>query len=185
MQHIYDLLVQIFSWLTRKRWDSPMFRRPKTRLIEIVAAQNYPGMQLAFVDEADLRDVQILALELYSADDITISPQGNALPSYAFLQSCYVSLYTNNPDLTTIDKESGTVVSTDEGVYINLLPAIQLMSMRSGSTTKKYAPNIFQLNSQAIQFNNKSAFVFTQALGNTTGPISFLINVTYQGRSKG
>lgn len=157
----------------------------KSRLITVTFSTSYASPQITFGTQYDLNDAQILALQVYTADSLPISPNGNAVLTYAQTQGLLLNFYTNDPDSTKLD-DNGSVISQNEGLYIYQKPAVSLISMVNNSTAaiKPYAPELFRLAGQAIQWG-KSTIDIKVALGNAGGPVDFVMEVFYQGLAKG
>lgn len=166
--------------------ESSTLLRKKTRLIEIVFSATYTAPQIKFPTEYDLNGVQILQLEIIPFEVIPKSPAGNVVLTFVQLQGLFMTLYTNDPDIQTVDPATGTVLSTDEGQYIYQVPATSLIATNFTRTATQlpFAPSPFRMFGQSVQWS-KCVFDIVTAIGNTGVPASLLLMVDYQGQSRG
>lgn len=146
-----------------------------TDLIEFVingvsGGNNQTRIQLT--DQQNLWDVFTYSLEAYNANDISISPQGNAVIPAANFQQAYLILYVND---STIDPTTGKSLK-GQGNYINNIPLSNLHTLQNASTDPfERAP--FWMDAQNIVWG-KSYLVLGSAIGNADN-VSVLLNVNY------
>ena len=140
----------------------------KVQLIEIAI----PGTgsantqtRVTFPDQPFLRTKYINSLEIYTSNEITTSPLGNAILSSAQLKTGYLSLYGQDPES-----------QQSEGVWFQLVPLVDLHRIVNG--TDPYVFHPYEIEPRQIQWE-KSQFFFSAQLGNTAA-LSILLKVGYQ-----
>jgi hypothetical protein len=119
---------------------------------------------IGFNDQPFLRDKPTLSLEIFSVNDVTLSPTGVAVVTSAIIQTAFLTLYMSNPD------NAGNM-----GQWIQNVPLWSLHSLDNG--TDPYERKRFEMAGQVIMWE-KSFITLGANIGNTD-PISFLINVGY------
>lgn len=157
----------------------------KSRTVTLTFTTNYTTPTLSFGTQYDLNGVQVLGLQVYTRESLPVSENGNQVLTYAQCQGILLNLYTNDPDSTKTD-DNGTVISQNEGLYIYNKPLVSLIAMVNNSTAtlQPYAPELFRMAGQAIQWG-KSGLNIKVPVGNTGGPVDFVMEVFYQGLSQG
>ena len=145
-----------------------MFNYNKTQLVELVVPANDGRLRFNFPTQNFLRysGIKINSIETFSANDLSLSAQGNILPTEANLKSAYVTFYGDQPD--------------DPGAMGDWLQEIPLWSLhRMSNNTDPYVRDLFTLIPRNIVWE-KSSITLGAALANGS-QLSFVFNVGYEG----
>lgn len=142
------------------------FSNIKTQIVELPVAANSTLQSFNFPTQNFLRMKQIISIEVYSVNDLTLSPLGNTLPTKANLSGAYMTLYGQDPENTD-----------SNGVWIESFPLWSLHRLNNG--TDPFVFDLFTMVPRNIVWE-KSSINIGDVLGNTD-PLSFVFNVGYQG----
>lgn len=145
-----------------------MYASIKTQLVELPINAGSTLQRFYFPQQTFLRSKQICSLETYTVDDLTISPQGNTLPTIANLQSAYLTLYGDDPEDTNA-----------KGEWIVQLPLFNLHSLFNITSGAPWQQQIYNLVPRNIVWE-KSYIDLGAPLGNIAN-LSFVLNVGYLG----
>lgn len=145
-----------------------------SQLLEFVV-QPSTFQKIQFQDQPLLRGARIYSLEVYTADDISISPLGNAVISAADLATGYFIGYTSDPTFQFVP-DSGT--NNQAGLWLDHIPLIDMHKIQSvdGNAFNRDGFNL--VGNQTI-FWEKSSIYFG-------GPVTFgdvtsiLLRVNYK-----
>lgn len=146
-------------------------KKSRTFLIEAIIAGITGGNKNGtynFLDQSYLRNLECKGLEVYSVTDIPLSPSGNPVFTIDQLQGSYLTLYTNDPK----NKNA-------QGQWIMLQPVIDLHYIQN-SANEPFSRARFEFEPGIGIVWEKSYLTFAAPLNNTD-PLSFLINVEFNG----
>lgn len=138
----------------------------KTQIVELVVPAASTLTRFQFPTQNFLRNKHIVSLDVFSVNDLTLSPQGYTLPTKANLQSAYVTFYGADPEKPDA-----------MGDWIQNLPLLTMHRMVNG--TDPYVFDQFKLVPRILIWE-KSYILLGAALGNTA-ITSFVFNVGYLG----
>jgi hypothetical protein len=149
-----------------------------TQLVEVVVS---PGGStnrvIQFIDQPYLRGAFIYGLEVFTINDMALSPQGNAVISDTVMQESYLNLYTTDPLKGSNNLNSqGNVNTSSSGLYIQNLPLSVLHTLQN-SNGDPFERQRFEMNGQSIIWE-KSNIILGAAIGNSSN-VSFLFNVDF------
>lgn len=144
------------------------FKNYRTQLVEIVVPGVSGGNQqtkIQFTDQPYLRNKPHLWLSTYTATDVPVSPQQNAVATAANIAGAFITFYTTDVgDPTT------------QGEWLQLVPLCDLHQIQN-ATPDPFNREKFLLNGQTIIWE-KSYITLSAALANTAN-VSFLLNVGF------
>jgi hypothetical protein len=138
----------------------------KTQLVELPVTASTTLRKFNFPTQNFLRAKQITSIEILSVTDMSVSPQGNTLPTTANLTSGYLTLYGDNPEKTNAD-----------GEWMQQIPLPVLHRINNG--VDPFVFGLYTLVPRKIVWEKSYIEVFA-ALGNNAA-LSFLFLVGYQG----
>jgi hypothetical protein len=134
----------------------------KTQILELIVQGGSTSGVFNFTPQYYLNDKQIISMELFSANDVSVSPQGFPLMPSTAISKAYLNLYfTDNFD--------------GSGIWVNNLPLWQLHRLVNGMDP--YVRDLFGFNKYCIQWE-KSNVTVPGGPGNGDTS-SFLFNVGY------
>lgn len=134
----------------------------KTQLIEVIIHQGTTATRFNIPDQPQLRQKKTLSIEIFNADDVTVSPSGNTTVSGANVERSFLTLYIN---------ESNGI----SGEYVQNIPLTALHRCIVG-TTNAYVYQIAEFNNKMIDWSKS----YITCQGGTWGTaLSYLINVNY------
>jgi hypothetical protein len=138
----------------------------KQQLVELPILANTTLRKFNFPTQNFLRAKNIVSIEIYTVNDMTVSPQGNTLPTTGNLTSGYLTLYGDNPEAKNADGE--------------WLQQIALPSLhRINNLIDPFVFGLYTLQPRKIVWEKSYVELFAAA-GNTAN-LSFLFLVGYQG----
>ena len=143
------------------------FQNIKTQIVELaVLTPNSTLLRFNFDTQNFLRQKNIVSIESFTANDITLSPTGNILPSTANAQAAFLTLYGSDPE------SEGS-----KGDWLQRIPYLSMHRMNNG--VDPYVFDLFTLVPRNIVW--EKSFIDTSALLANASPLSFLLNVGYTG----
>lgn len=134
----------------------------KTQLIELIVPASTTATRFNIPDQPLLRYKKTLSIEIYNANDVTVSPSGNATVTAANVQRSFLTLYINEPDGTS-------------GEYVQNIPLTSLHRIAYGTTV----PYVFDIAEFANKQIDWSKSYITCQGGTWASQLSYLINVNY------
>lgn len=139
----------------------------KSQLIEVIQPANSTATKLQFQDFPYLRGRQIYGIEIYTANDMTNSPTGKALPTTAQSKLAYLTLYLD-------DQSTG---AKNVGEWIQNVPFASMHRIQN-SSTDPFVRQMFEMTGQVVYWE-KCFFNFATSLGNTSD-VSFCMTVYFK-----
>lgn len=149
------------------------------QLVEkVVPVADAAKERIQFTDEPYLRGAFIYGIEVFTINDMSLSPQQNALITGAQLKKSYITFYTTNPIKGANNLlPNGNMDTTGSGEYIQQLP-LSVMHTLQNSGNDPFERWPYQLNGQSIIWE-KSYITVPGGLGNGAN-VSFLFNVNFE-----
>lgn len=144
-----------------------MFHNIKTVAVELQIDTASTLQVFNFSTQNFLRAKEIVSLEILTPNDVSLTPLGFALPDISVFSSAYLTLYGANPE----NKNAF-------GDWVQKVPFYSMHRIDNG--TDPYVRDLFTLLPRNIVWE-KSTISIGTALGNSGGPVSFLLNVGYIG----
>ena len=137
------------------------FKAQKFEFVEIpvagVAVTGQTGTIWSFPDLPKLRYTSLLAMSVYSPNNVTVTPAGNTPVTIAILQKSFLVLYAN-------DRQD-----------LYRIPLTDLN--RTQASTDPFVRQLFEFNGQKVTWD-KSYVQIGSAPGNTTN-LSFCFGIHY------
>ncbi len=137
------------------------FKAQKFEFVEIpvagVAVTGQTGTIWSFPDLPKLRYTSLLAMSVYSPNNVTVTPAGNTPVTLAILQKSFLVLYAN-------DRQD-----------LYRIPLTDLN--RTQASTDPFVRQLFEFNGQKVTWD-KSYVQIGSAPGNTTN-LSFCFGIHY------
>jgi len=137
------------------------FKAQKFEFVEIpvagVAVTGQTGTIWSFPDLPKLRYTSLLAMSVYSPNNVTVTPAGNTPVTLAILQKSFLVLYAN-------DRQD-----------LYRIPLTDLN--RTQASTDPFVRQLFEFNGQKVTWD-KSFVQIGSAPGNTTN-LSFCFGIHY------
>jgi hypothetical protein len=137
------------------------FKAQKFEFVEIpvagVAVTGQTGTIWSFPDLPKLRYTSLLAMSVYSPNNVTVTPAGNTPVTIAILQKSFLVLYAN-------DRQD-----------LYRIPLTDLN--RTQASTDPFVRQLFEFNGQKVTWD-KSFVQIGSAPGNTTN-LSFCFGIHY------
>jgi hypothetical protein len=137
------------------------FKAQKFEFVEIpvtgIASTGQTGTIWSFPDLPKLRYTSLLAMSVYSPNNITVTPSGNTPVTLAILQKSFLVLYAN-------DRQD-----------LYRIPLTDLN--RTQASTDPFVRQLFEFNGQKVTWD-KSFVQIGSAPGNTTN-LSFCFGIHY------
>jgi hypothetical protein len=134
-------------------------------LIEVVVPPSSSTITTFTIQDIEyLRNKAVREIEVYTSNDLTYSPTGNAVISGTVLKGAYLKIYSSDP-----------LNSKDVGQNFYNLPFVNLHRTINGTDPYTFWP--YQLQGQTIVWS-KTEIILGNAIGNNAN-VSFLINVTF------
>lgn len=137
------------------------FKAQKFEFVEIpvagVAVTGQTGTIWSFPDLPKLRYTSLLAMSVYSPNNVTVTPSGNTPVTLAILQKSFLVLYAN-------DRQD-----------LYRIPLTDLN--RTQASTDPFVRQLFEFNGQKVTWD-KSFVQIGSAPGNTTN-LSFCFGIHY------
>lgn len=137
------------------------FKTLKYEFIELVVAGTATGQTLTrfnFPDLPKLRYTALQALSVYTPGTLTLSPNGNPLPTLAILQNAYLVLYSN------------------ERQDLYRIPLLEMNRIQN-SSTDPFIRGLFEFNNQKVTWDKSYIELGTSPLN--TSNFSFCLGVSY------
>lgn len=143
----------------------PVWQYLKSQIVEtnpILAATTQ--LRFQFPTQVFLRSRNILSIESFSVHDLSISPNGNVLPTSANMLQAVLTLYSNDPENPTAS-----------GEYVERFPLLALHRMVNGIDPyvfelPKFIPRIVTWEKSYIDFLPTTA---NPTMGNTASAALF------------
>lgn len=127
--------------------------------------------QFQFQPQPFLQGKNISSIEVYSANDVTVSPLQNALVTVAQLKSSFITLYMQY----AVSGQTGKLGTP--GNWVQQMPLWNLHRISNGSDP--YVRDLFQLYLPVITWEKSYiTYTATGGLGNTSN-LSYLFNIGY------
>jgi hypothetical protein len=142
-----------------------MFQNQFSQLVEIIVPANSTQTRIQFVDQPYLRNKKITALGIYSANDVPISPQGNAVATAGIVSTAFLTLYTTDP-----------MNPSNQGQWIQQIPLWEFHTTQNAANDP-YSNYKYYMAQQTIIWE-KSYIELTVGIG-SGDPTSFLLNVSF------
>lgn len=140
----------------------------KVQIIEIPIAGVSGGNTLTtvtFPDQPFLRNKFINFVEVFTVNDMSLSPLGNPPLTEAQMKTAYLSLYSQDPE-----------THADFGEWTERIPFVDMHRMSNGTDPFTYYR--YEIAPRQVQWEKSKVF-FASALGNTAA-VSILLSVGYQ-----
>ena len=135
----------------------------KTLLIEVVVPALTTATRFLIPDQPQLRGKKTKSIEMYCADDVTVSPSANAVMPIANCERSFLTLYINEP-------------TGESGEYVQTVPFASLHRINGATTSNAFVFNIAEFADIKIDWSKS----YITCQGGTFGSqYSYLINVNY------
>lgn len=138
-----------------------------SQIVELEIQALASGQTFGFVDQPQLRNKRIVAIEAYNVADVSNAPSGNALVSAAIFNQSYLTLYL---------VRSST--SQSIGEQINQFPLVSLHRVQNGTPTP-FVRNLYELGGDYIVSWDKSRVNTGTVITIGGAKVSYLFNVYY------
>lgn len=146
------------------------YRNIKTQWVELILngttgtpnTQNQPN----FLPQTFLNNKLIVSLEVYSSNDVPVSPNNNPLLTIAQIKGGFLTLYMSDPE----SKNGG-----NQGQWLYNLPLIDLHNVQNG--TDPYVRDKFLMMPSSIVW--EKSYIYFPTAPPVTAQSSVLFNVGY------
>lgn len=142
------------------------FKTIKTQIVELPIPANTTLRTFKFPTQNFLRLKQIVSMEVYTANDMSVTPQGFGLITTANLMSGFLSFYGDNPEAANAQGDWMQQIG---------LPSIH----RLNNFIDPFAQGLYTMEPRNFVWE-KSKLEFFATVGNDTD-ISLLLLVGYMG----
>lgn len=145
-----------------------MAKHSKSQLIEIVlpgVAGGNTQQKIQFPDQPYLRKKPIYAIEILTANDMTTSPQGNAVITSAQMKLSYLTLYLTDPQNVQ-----------NVGEWIQLAPFALLHPVQNAATDP-FTRSRFELVGQTIYW--EKCYINIATPFSNVANVAFLLNISF------
>lgn len=147
-----------------------------SQLLEFPIAISTNFTKIQFQDQPLLRGARIFSLETYTADDIPVSPLGNAVISAADLATGFLTGYTSDPTVLFVPNSK---TNNQAGLWLDSIPLINMHKIQSVADDP-FSRDGFNLVGNQTIFWEKS-FIFFAPPGITVAAVtSVLLRVNYK-----
>jgi hypothetical protein len=136
----------------------------KTQLIEVIIPASTTATRFNIPDQPQLRDKRTLSIEVFNADDVTVSPSNNAVVIGGNLERSFLTLYINE-------------ATGESGEYIQNIPMTVLRRVAGSSNAFGFVYDLPEFNGNIIDWSK--SYITCQG-GTWSSQLSYLINVNYQ-----
>ncbi len=146
----------------------------KSQLIEVVlpgvAVTGNAATKIQFPDQPYLRNVSTLGIEIFTVNDMSLSPSNRVPLSAAQMKTAYLTLYLNDPENPA-----------DVGEWIQNVP-FSVLHRTQNSATDPFVRFPYELAGQRIYW--EKCYVTLPVAFANTADVSFLFNVYFKGKAK-
>lgn len=130
--------------------------------------------QIQILNQELLTGARILDLEVYSSDDMAVTPLNNPLFAVADLQGGYFQGYASDPTKPFIPNSQ---TDNNAGLWLSPVPLIAMHRVQTG--TDAFVRQGFPLAGYSTIFWGKSKFIFPAGFTVGSGTKSLLMGVSY------
>ncbi len=149
-----------------------MFNQIKTTLVELQVPGGSTGVNFTFDQQQFLLMKDIISVEIFSVNDMPVSPLGNVLPTVANLLNSFLTLYGSNPQ------------DSSKGEWLIQIPMITLHRVINNSVTTgltdPYVRDLYTMVPRNIVWEKSKVTLARGTLGNAD-QLSFVFQVGYSG----
>lgn len=125
-------------------------------------------------DQQLLQGARITDLEVFSSNDISVSPLGNRVIGIADLITGYFNAYASDPTVPFIPNANN---NNNAGLWLSPVPLVDMHKVQTG--TDPFVRDGFRLAGNSTVFWGKSDFAFPDGLVTADTPQSLLMRVSY------
>lgn len=135
----------------------------KSQLIEVIVPASTTATRFNIPDQPQLRYKKTKSIEMYCADDVTVSPSSNAVMPIGNCERTFLTLYINEPNGIS-------------GEYVQNIPFVSLHRVAGATTANGFVYDIAEFADKLIDWSKS---YFTCQGGTFSSQYSYLLNVNY------
>lgn len=154
-----------------------VFEVMKSAIIELVVPAGSTKLSFTFDPQPFFNGKKIVSIEIYSSNDMTLSPLNNAVATPAAISTGYLTLYGADPSSPNNQNAVNTNPAPPYGEYNQQIPLWDLHRLNNG--TDPFVEDIYQMVPRNITWN-KSYINLGAALAPAEAT-SFMLSVGYIG----
>lgn len=154
-----------------------VFEVMKSAIIELVVPAGSSKLSYTFDPQPFFNGKKIVSIEIYSANDYTLSPLNNAVAPSTAISTGYLTLYGADPSSPNNANAVNTNPAPPYGEYVQQVPLWDFHRLNNG--TDPFVYDIYQMVPRNITWNK--SYITLGAAFTPDDATSFMFSVGYIG----